>query len=115
MSKIRALRIPTSGPLTLVEVQAADYRTMARTIGADYIEHVRTPLAGIAMLVDEEGALKTSREVNIPVSGILYRGRVFGDVLIFGEVDGPEGRDVAHLTDEDLARVCERLGVEVPA
>lgn len=115
MSKIRALRIPTSGPLNLINVEAGDYRTMARTIGATYLEHVRTPLPDVAMLVDEEGALADDRQVNITVAGTLYRGRVFGDVLVFSETDGPEGRDVDHLTDEHLNVVCDRLGIEVPS
>lgn len=115
MNTIRALRIPARGAITLVDLPAGGYQAMARAIDADYIEHVRTPLPGIAMLVDEEGALKARPEVNIAVSGVLYRGRVFGDVLILAEVDGPEGRDVTHLDDTDLARVCERLGIEVPA
>lgn len=114
MNTIRALRIPARGAITLIDLPAGGYQAMARAINADYIEHVRTPLPGIAMLIDEEGALKHDREVNIAAVA-LYPGRIFGDVLILAETDGPDGRDVAHLDNTDLARVSERLGVEVPA
>lgn len=115
MKKIRGLHITVDGTQRLIEVPAGDYRRMSKIIGAIYLEHVRTPLPDVAMLVDEEGALADDRQVNITVAGTLHRGRVFGDVLVFSETDGPEGRDVDHLTDEHLNLVCDRLGIEVPS
>lgn len=87
------------------------HTAMARQIDSRYIERVRTPLPGIVMVVDEEGALREDRGLNIAVTGHLYPGRIFGSVLIVGEAMTPGGLDFVDLTDEQLRQVCEYLGI----
>ncbi|QXT62725.1 DUF3846 domain-containing protein [Tessaracoccus palaemonis] len=96
---------------SFVEVPDGDYRAMADVLGCQYIEHVRTRIPGVAMIVDDEGALDENRQLNLGAAFTLYPGRIFGDVLVFSEVDGPEGRDVTTLTPEHMLAVCNRLGV----
>ena len=102
MADIEVLLIPTAGPARLVTV-ANRWEELAKAICAHWIEHVRTPLPGVAMIVDEEGLLD-GREGN-PVSWILYPGVIVGDVLVCSKVDGPERLDVATLTPEHFRAV----------
>lgn len=109
---ITGLLLPADGTLPrFVEVPAGDYRAMTQVLGYQYIEHVRTRIPGVAMIVDEEGALDENRQLNLGAALTLYPGRIFGDALVFSEVDGPEGRDVTTLTPEHMLAVCNRLGV----
>lgn len=88
------------------------HTAMARQIGSRYIERVRTPLPGVVMVVDEEGALREDRGLNIAVTGRLYPGRIFGSVLIVGEAMTPDGGlGFVDLTDEQVRQVCKYLGI----
>ena len=104
------LLIPTAVPARMVTVAAGDFRSMAQAIGAEYVEHVRTPLPGVAMLVDEEGLLRGRDES--PVAGILYPGRIVGDVLVGSEVYVDGGIDVGTLTPEHLQAVSAFVAAE---
>lgn len=110
MAAIELLLIPMAGPARMVTVDSGDYRSMAAAIGAEYVEHVRTPLPGVAMLVDEEGLLR-GREQS-PVAGVLYPGVIVGDVLVGSEVYVDGGRDVGSLTREHFAAVSALIAAE---
>ena len=96
---LRVLLVPADQPPRWIEIPAT-WQGMAAVIGAEYIEHVRTPYAGVAMLVDESGRI-TDRRLNRHVAGVLYPGVIAGDVLVCGEVDTPGGSDIASLAGHD--------------
>lgn len=98
---LRVVLIPADRqqPARWIEVDP-HWQAMAEAIGAEYIEHVRTPYAGVAMLVDEEGRL-TERPVNQRVSEVLYPDSIAGDVLVCAEIDTPGGRDLGALVGHD--------------
>ena len=110
MTAIVGLLVPAEGPARIVTVDRDDVRALAGLIGAEYLEYVRTPLDRVAMLADEEGLL-TGRPTS-PVTGLLYAGRIVGDVLIAGEVETVDGLDVADLTSRQLTLVAKALGLD---
>ena len=109
---LRALLLPVDGtPLRVVDVEH-DWAAMAQVIGGDYVEHVRTRVRGVALMVDEEGALRDDRVLNFRATR-LYPGRIFGAALVLAEVDTVEGRDVASLTADQQQAVLELfVGIE---
>lgn len=106
----RAVLIPAdlALPLFIVDV-TGDYRTIAKAIGASYVERVRitlTPSDHLTMAVDEEG-LNTDKRAN-PRASRLYSGSLFGwpirgDVLIMREAYVGDGLDWVDLVDADAA------------
>ena len=103
---LRALLLPVDGtPLRVVDVEH-DWSAMAKVIGGNYVEHVRTQIPGVALIVDEEGALRSDRVLNRLALG-LYPGRIFGAALVLSEVDTPEGRDVASLSFDHWEQVVD--------
>lgn len=106
---MRALLVPTdqAKPSEYVDVDH-DHRAITARIGAEWIERVRTPAPGIAMLIDEEGLL-TDRPINGRVSGVLYPGPIHGDVLLVGEVDTPEGLDYGDVPEIPSTSLISKL------
>lgn len=103
---LQAVLLPVDGtPLRVVDVEH-DWSAMAKVIGGDYVEHVRTQIPGVALIVDEEGALRSDRVLNRLALG-LYPGRIFGAALVLSEVDTPEGRDVASLSFDHWEQVAD--------
>ena len=88
---LRLMLVPADPalPVSMVDVDH-DHRALAAAIGADWIEHVRTPIPRLAMIVDEEGHV-TGRPLNKRVSGVLYPGAICGDVLIASETHSRDG------------------------
>ena len=113
---MRALLIPAGGELPrLVDVayDGTDYRAVAEAIGASWVEHVRTVLPDVALIVDEEGLLD-GRWFNALASRLYshFASRIVGDVLVFSELDTPAGRDITDLSDEHLGLVAVLLGID---
>ena len=112
---ITGLLLPADGTTPrLVQTPADDYRAIAKLIGCNYLEHVRTVIPGVVMLVDEEGAIRADgfRVLNLQSSaGRLYPGHIFGDVIVYSESMTDFGLDVVDLQPEDLLTVCSRLGI----
>ena len=103
---LQALLLPVDGtPLRVVDVEH-DWAAMAQVIGGDYVEHVRTRVRGVALMVDEEGALRDDRVLNFRAMR-LYPGRIYGAALVVSEVDTPEGRDVASLSFDHWEQVVD--------
>ncbi len=100
---MRAALIPAdpAAPCRIVDVTEGDYRAMASTIGAEYIERVRTPVPSMVLGVDDAGALKGLPE-NMRVSGYLYPS-IFGDVLLMSEDLTDDGIDFVTLADDHEA------------
>lgn len=109
---IRALLVPAYDPPKVIQVDPT-WQSVAVAIKARWIERVRTPLVDVVMWVDEEGATTIGVEQNCWVTGPtrLYRGDIYGDVLITGEVMADDGPDYAGLTDEQLIAVLGRVDV----
>ena len=107
MSTLRALLLPAGGDglPRRVDVER-DWAAMAKVVGGNYIEHVRTRIPGVALIVDEEGALRSDRVLNPRAMG-LYPGCIYGAALVFSEVDTPEGRDVASLSFAHARQVLD--------
>lgn len=104
--KLRALLLPAGGDLPRRVDVEHDWAAMAKVVGGNYIEHVRTRIPGVALIVDEEGALRSDRVLNPRAMG-LYPGCIYGAALVLSEVDTPEGRDVASLTFAHARQVLD--------
>lgn len=57
---------------------------MRRILGCQWIERVPTPIPGVSMWIDEEGALNPDATHNVHCSAILYPGRIMGPALLTG-------------------------------
>ena len=124
-----------------VSFSADSITAMRRILDCQWVERVTTPIPGVSMWIDEEGALTPDTPVNPRCSGILYPGRIVGPGLLTGidptgemvnltpqQISALAGRgitvrprpglraDVQWLTDEEhrqlTARVAERIQVE---
>lgn len=103
----RALLVPTDGDPRVITLDVTDYRAIAKAIGCEWIERVRTPIEGVVLVVDEEG-LYTDKPVNGWTSR-MYPGPLKGHVLVVGETWVGDGIDFTGLTDEQLGLVSARL------
>ena len=111
---MRALLIPAGGELPrLVDVayDGTDYRAVAEAIGASWVEHVRTVLPDVALIVDD---LLDGWWFNALASRLYshFASRIVGDVLVFSELDTPAGRDITDFSDEHLGLVAVLLGID---
>ena len=73
-------------PVRTIQVRPDNTRDMAKLIGCQWIELVRTPIENVAMIVNEEGLLADKR-LNM-LASTLYPGPIVGDVLLLG-LEGP--------------------------
>ena len=105
---------PATARLVDVAYTGTDYQAVAEVIGAQWIEHVRTVLPDVALIVDEEGLLD-GRWFNALASSLYshFASRVVGDVLVFSELDTGAGRDITDLSDEHLGLVAALLGINL--
>lgn len=90
---IPAILVPADFNKPVRQVDIADphdFRALADLIGCTWLEYVRTPIEGVWMVVNEEGLYADGAQVNRRVSGILYPGRIVGDVLIVGIAATPD-------------------------
>ncbi len=96
----------------LVDV-AHDWQQIAQMLEARYVEHVRTPIEGVALLVDEEGGV-AGRPVNWLVTHRLYPWLIYGPVLVVSETRDPADNalDVTSLHPTHLSLVRAALPVQ---
>ncbi|WP_303000186.1 hypothetical protein [Eubacterium sp.] len=82
------LKLTKDMTIERIEMEDYDWESLAKLINCDYIEQASisrlktTPK--LCFIVDEEGALKSDREINSLASS-LYGRVLFGDVLIAHE------------------------------
>ena len=95
-----------------------DCEWMSKTIGCEWVEIVRPKRlpACFAMIVDEEGLLKDN--VLNPVGSWFYEtdkhgDPSVGDVLILKEEFGPDGPELAGMTDYEIDKVFNSVGKKV--
>lgn len=81
-----AVLIPVGGAMTRVDVDD-DAAAMAKAIGCEWIDIIRTAIIGLSLAVDDE-ALITKQQPNLRAS-ILADRMIHGDVLLIGvDLDG---------------------------
>ena len=93
-------------PAQHIQVRPDNTRDMAKLIGCQWIELVRTPIENVAMIINEEGLLGDKR-LNM-LASTLYPGPIMGDVLLLG-LEGPA---TATLTEQALAVLAEFFDIE---
>ena len=93
-------------PVQRIQVRPDNTRDMAKLIGCQWIELVRTPIENVVMIVNEEGRLEDKR-LNM-LASTLYPGPIVGDVLLLG-LEGPA---TTSLTEYALAMLAEFFDIE---
>ena len=93
-------------PVQRIQVRPDNTRDMAKLIGCQWIELVRTPIENVAMIINEEGLLEDKR-LNM-LASTLYPGPIMGDVLLLG-LEGPA---TTALTEQALAVLADVFDVE---
>lgn len=93
-------------PVRHIQVHPGDTRAMAKLIGCQWIELVRTPIENVAMIINEEGLLEDKR-LNM-LASTLYPGPIMGDVLLLG-LEGPA---TTALTEQALAVLADVFDIE---
>lgn len=120
-----------SGEVKWVEVERVPYHDLDFTglsldklhqiIGCDCIEHVRTILPGIVMIIDESGRIKNPPQLHNELASWLYYGYIHGGWDIVGPAvicaERPDGDtcelNLFPLTPHELRLLTRYLGVEV--
>lgn len=103
----RALIVYDNGNAEVVHLDVTDNRAIAKHIGCEWIERVKTPIENVVLVVDEEG-LYTDKPVNERVSR-FYPGTLKGHVLVVAEKWVGDGIDFTGLSDVQLGLVAARL------
>lgn len=93
-------------PVRNIQVRPDNTRDMAKLIGCQWIELVRTPIESVAMIVNEEGRLGDKR-LNM-LASTLYPGPIVGDVLLLGL----EGSATTSLTEYALDALAQVFDIE---
>lgn len=91
-------------PVQRIQVRPDNTRDMAKLIGCQWIELVRTPIENVAMIVNEEGLLEDKR-LNM-LASTLYPGPIMGDVLLLG-LEGPATTALTEYALDALAQVFD--------
>mgnify|MGYP001008815262 CR=1 FL=1 len=93
-------------PVRNIQVRPDNTRDMAKLIGCQWIELVRTPIENVAMIINEEGLLEDKR-LNM-LASTLCPGPIVGDVLLLGL----EVLATTSLTEYALAMLGEFFDIE---
>lgn len=93
-------------PVQRIQFRPDNTRDMAKLIGCQWIELVRTPIENVVMIINEEGRLEDKR-LNM-LASTLYPGPIMGDVLLLG-LEGPA---TTALTEQALAVLAEFFDIE---
>lgn len=88
-----------------VTFAAEDLSGMRRILGCQWVERVTTPIPGVSMWINEEGALDPDAIHNAHCSAILYPGCIVGPALLTGIT--PIG-EVASLNAQQVAALAGR-------
>lgn len=91
-------------PVQRIQVRPDNTRDMAKLIGCQWIELVRTPIENVAMIVNEEGLLEDKR-LNM-LASTLYPGPIMGDVLLLG-LEGPATTSLTEYALDAPAQVFD--------
>ena len=91
-------------PIQRIQVRPDNTRDMAKLIGCQWIELVRTPIENVAMIINEEGLLEDKR-LNM-LASTLYPGPIMGDVLLLG-LEGPATTALTEYALDALAQVFD--------
>lgn len=91
-------------PVQRIQVWPDNTRAMAKLIGCQWIELVRTPIENVAMIINEEGLLEDKR-LNM-LASTLYPGPIVGDVLLLG-LEGPATASLTEYALDALAQVFD--------
>lgn len=108
-TKKQALLVPAGeGKPQLIDLDADDWQGMAKAIGCDYVERVRTPIKNLVIYCDEEFLLKSQRPAPNRVGFVLYPGPILGDVLLCKERWDGEIVDINQYTMDQLLKLLDR-------
>lgn len=94
MTMKQMLLVPTGDAKPQLIQLDDDWRAMARVIGCEYVERVRTPIEGLVFYCDEEFLLKSPRPEPNRVGYELYPGPIHGNVLLCKEDQHQEIQDL---------------------
>jgi hypothetical protein len=78
---MKYLFVPVEGKIEVRDTEESDPYKIGKQDVGDWCERVQTHYRDINMFVDENGLMKRLPE-NKKVSGMLYPGPIFGDVVI---------------------------------
>ena len=107
MTKKQAMLVPSGeGKPQLIQLDE-DWRAMARVIGCEYVERVRTPIKNLVIYCDEEFLLKSPIPEPNRVGFVLYPGPIHGNVLLCKERWDGELVDISPYTMAQLCRLLD--------
>ena len=117
---MKMVLLPTIGMAFSEEIEVSSLKDAAAAIGADFVEVVRPStfydlgLEQYILLVDESGALKADRTMNLCATDLygfrLHGNKIYGDVLVAKETVTEDGEvDIAGLSDDDVEIVMAVL------
>lgn len=113
---MRALLIPADPINKVVDVDIdvdapGSHKALAKMIGADSVELVRSTVPGVALIIDEAGLLRAKpAPANYRASNTLMVSAVVGDVLAVSTGLDADGQpDIADLTAEHRAAVMRAI------
>lgn len=107
MTKKQAMLVPSGeGKPQLVQLDE-DWRAMARVIGCEYVERVRTPIENLVIYCDEEFLLKSPIPEPNRVGFVLYPGPIHGNVLLCKERWDGELVDLSQFAVNQLSMLLD--------
>lgn len=108
MTKKQAMLVPSGEDKPQLVQLDDDWRAMARIIGCEYVERVRTPIENLVIYCDEEFLLKSPIPEPNRVGFVLYPGPIHGNVLLCKERWDGEIVDLNQYTMDQLLKLLDR-------
>jgi len=115
---MKAILVRTDDSAEVVDIpQSSTFTYFDKHFGGFFeIVRPRRLPPSICMIVDESGLLKS-----LPVNNIgsylyqtdLHGNPIVGDVFILKEIEGDDGRDLAGLSEEDIADLSKKLKLSI--
>ena len=121
---MKAVKSSADNKVGIIELKSMDLECLANAIGCKWVEVVRPKLLykllkqkpisrygdrNIVMIVDEEGWLKESPEINVIASFLYGEPGIVGDVLFVAEELTENGIDIAELTESEAIALLAPL------
>lgn len=106
MTKKRVMLVPAGEDKPQLIQLDEDWQAMARVIGCEYVERVRTPIENLVIYCDEEFLLKSPVPEPNRVGFVLYPGPIHGNVLLCKE--GKYGQ-IVNLNQFTVDQLCRLL------
>lgn len=108
MTKKQVMLVPSGEDKPQLVQLDDDWRAMAKVIGCEYVERVRTPIKNLVIYCDEEFLLKTPIPEPNRVGFVLYPGPIHGNVLLCKERWDGELVDLSPYTLVQLSKLLDR-------